>query len=151
MYKISVTFGEITRTFSAKDAIKSSPYCDPHTGNIFFGSHDNHLYCITDDCLLLWKMECTKPLFASPIQDLKVKSLYIGCLDGTFYCIDLKSHLPAVKWQLNLGSPIFSSATVDTNLSTVYVGCCNNDIYCFSSLGEQVSTLVLEVLLEILL
>lgn len=141
-----------------KGQFKSIPYIDPFTNLIWVcviknelinkikvGCYDNYLYVLNDEATCIWKFQTSKPIFSSPIKDNKRKfhkyfkylfinnyksQLYVGGLDGYFYCFYLICHnynistnnVAKLQWKIFFDKPIFSSPAINEDTGNVFFG-----------------------------
>lgn len=94
--------------------IHSSPAMDEDI--IIFGTDAASVIAVGTDGVLRWTASTGGPVIASP--SIHAGKVFVGCLDGMYYCLNLKDG--SLIWKRSLGSQIFASQAVDS--TQVYVG-----------------------------
>ncbi|RKP09901.1 quinon protein alcohol dehydrogenase-like superfamily [Thamnocephalis sphaerospora] len=146
LYVMNALDGGIINCFASSAEIKSSPAVDATNGNIWFGSHDGHLYCVRIQpydtaCTLLGKLSCGSPIFSSCTVDTTLRIVVTGTLRGELLVLDadVKGFAPTdlrVCWRYHLNKPIFSSPAIDTTRRRILVGCADGNLYCLGTQGD---------------
>ncbi|KAL5011810.1 hypothetical protein ScPMuIL_010361 [Solemya velum] len=118
-----VYVGSHDKHLYALDLTRKVCKCALHLGGgSVFSSPDicpdpHHLYTATlsgtvvavrpTTCEILWRYECGKPMFSSPVAT--EAGVGVGCVDGLLYFF---SHTGQLVWKFMTGAPVFSSPTV---------------------------------------
>lgn len=107
---------------------------------ILIGSHDKHLYCLTNNGHLIWKFEADSPVYSTPailhcrtdessenVGNTLQRNFAVVCSSkGMMYVIDITTgELVTVH---NFAGEIFSSPVVVGN--SIVAGCRDNNVYC---------------------
>ena len=106
---------------------------------ILIGSHDNHLYCLTNNGHLIWNFEANSPVYSTPAishcrttersentANTLQRNFAVACsTKGTLYVIDLANG--ELLTSRDFPGEIFSSPVVVGN--SIVVGCRDNNVY----------------------
>lgn len=76
------------------------------------------------DAVCKFKFKTEKAIMSSPCIDKEKSKLYVGGLDGFFYCFSLldNERIAEFSWKFDTGKPIFSSPSVHFNTGLVIIG-----------------------------
>ncbi|CAC5424855.1 AASDH [Mytilus coruscus] len=90
-----------------------------------------------DSGTLLWKHNCTKPVFSSPM--LTKSGICVGCVDRQIYHIHFQGQM---TWQFTVEDLVFSSPTFVDNV--ILFGSDDCHLYCLSMEGCLIWTVKVE-------
>lgn len=117
-------------SFRTGGEIWSSPAVDGR-GNIYFGSFDGNLYCVSPKGRLRWKFPTGGKIWSSPAIG-RDGTVYFGSDDGFVYAVTDSGKL---KWRFMTPSYIRSSPAICSD-GTVIIGGWDNYVYAFKPSGE---------------
>lgn len=136
LYAVSTVKGSLVWSFDpsvgtaagTNSYIASSPTVDS-SGNVYFGSNNNAVYCISSLGSLNWKYTTGGSIVATPT--VHNQAVYVGSGDGNFYAIGGGS----LVWKFKTGGPILSSAGLAPGGGTIYFASTDNSTYSLNTLG----------------
>ncbi|KAL5486532.1 hypothetical protein EMCRGX_G019026 [Ephydatia muelleri] len=122
-----------------REPVKSSPAVDPAKGWVWFGSHDQHLYCL--DVLgkkVVFQLHLGGgSCFSSPCVAIGNRILYAATLGGAVVAVDMD--VGVVLWRFECPKPIFSSSCALPG-GGVAVGCVDGSVYMIDKEGHMIGS-----------
>ncbi|MCP4118391.1 MAG: PQQ-binding-like beta-propeller repeat protein [Desulfobacteraceae bacterium] len=133
LYAVNTEDGTEVWRFPTSGPVNSSPAVDS-SGNIFFGSEDGTVYCVTPGGNLTWSHGTGDSIYSSPALDQDQNRLYIGSADSCLYALD--SETGERFWKFKTGSKIVSSPVIG-NDKTIYIGSLDHCLYAIAPDGKE--------------
>ena len=139
VYFLERETGSVAWSFSTGGPVKSSPCVDTHTGLVWIGSHDHHLYALDPSkkqCA--YAVEChSGSCFSSPVVSHEPAHLvYAATLGGRLLAVD--PHLGSVTWSRQFPKPVFASPEVTPD--GVICACADATVHCLDVTGRTLWT-----------
>lgn len=122
LYALETQTGKKRWVFSCDDKIISG--VNSYKQQLIFGSYDHHLYCLSKDGKLLWKLETDAPVHGTPCV-VGENAIIAGC-DGLIRFIDITSG----KEKGNVDGKSYFAAAPTFRDGKVAIGSLNGDYYC---------------------
>jgi eukaryotic-like serine/threonine-protein kinase len=120
LHAVDAATGKAIWTFKTEGEIKSSP--NVYQNRIYFGSYDQHLYCLSLSGSLVWKFLTGGPVHSTPAA-AKGMVFISGC-DATLRAIEAETGKEA--YEISIGEYAGASAALRDNRA--YVGTFANEV-----------------------
>jgi eukaryotic-like serine/threonine-protein kinase len=120
LHAVDAATGKATWTFKTEGEIKSSP--NVYENRIYFGSYDEHLYCLSLSGSLIWKYLTGGPVHSTPAAAKGM--VYVSGCDAIFRAIAAEKGKEAYK--LSIGE--YTGASAALRDGHAYVGTFANEV-----------------------
>ncbi|XP_008547478.1 beta-alanine-activating enzyme isoform X2 [Microplitis demolitor] len=113
IYCLHLKTGQIFWSFKTENIVKCLAVVCSRNKNIFIGSYDHFVYCISLEGSLVWKRKVYGSTLATPLVQTETDTVIFSLLNADCICMDQKTG--DVLWKYQSESSIFSTPNILSN------------------------------------